>query len=332
MSTNRLLLVGDAHILGRNTRARKDNLPATQYAKFEWIGELAKKKKVSAILFSGDLTDYPHQSYRTVIRYCLWATSVREHGIQLYTVAGQHDLFFHNLKTIQATALGCLLELGGIKLLTQTPKKLGKIWLYGASYKEEIPQKRNFPGYHVLVIHRMLTPKPPFKNAKEGEHYESPSMLYNRKRWFDLILCGDWHGAYYWRSKAGTHIVNPGAVIRKTAGYEDYDRFPTVAIWDAESNEVEDIPIEVAKDSELVLSKEHLEVAIKYSDKVQEFAERLKAGGSSIGPSYIKNLLALIKEMQKEKKVTKQVVERIKEAVDYSMYKDLFNQEVGELW
>lgn len=322
----RLLLIGDPHFTSKNPRARLDNLPEAQKAKIEEIIRIIEKHKVKAVLISGDIFDTPYQGYPTLIYYFF---KLQEMNCRIFTVFGQHDLFFHSLESKESTALGALFNLGAINIAWEKPQLLmnkERIWIYGCSYGEEIPQKLNKPGKHILIIHKSIAPTPPWHGAKEDKDYYSPSRVYD-KGMYDLVLCGDWHGQFYWRSKGDTHILNPGSLVRKTGGYEDYYRHPTVVIWDTKTNEIEEILLKSAKPSEEILTREHLESLLKKTKRLKEFSERLKAGGSSLGPSYLTNLLKAIERAKQKHIINESVIENIKEAIDHSAYKHLLGGE-----
>ena len=330
----KILLIGDCHITNKDPIARTDNLPEAQKKKFKEIQDICSKYDIEVMLLSGDIFDYPYQGYKNFVYYYTYFSFLKEMvGVDIYAVYGQHDLFFNTLSSADSTALGSLIKLEAIRLLTADPvvyksKKtsLDNVWLYGASYGEEIPKIKQNPGHHILVIHKMLSPKAPWKGAKKGKDYESPAVIHE-KTWFDLTLCGDWHGQYMWKSPYNTYVINPGALIRKTAGYIDYDRHPAVVIWDTETKAYEEIVLESARSSEEVLTREHIEVTARHTKGIKEFVERLKAGGSSLGPSYILNLLNTMEKI----KIKKPVRDKIREAIDYSSYKELLNEKIQEI-
>ncbi|GAF71046.1 unnamed protein product, partial [marine sediment metagenome] len=181
---------------------------------------------------------------------------------------------------------------------------------------------------NVLVIHKMIAPRKPWGTAKEGKDYDSPEMLYNNDPWFDFVLCGDWHGQFYWRSKADTHIVNPGALARKTGGKEDYDRHPSIVLWDTKDNDIEEIPLESALPSEEVLTREHIKSAVKHTKKMKEFTSRIKTGGGSLGPGYMKKLVETLGRMKAEGTLAIGPERKILEAIDHSQFKAAINQEL----
>lgn len=327
----KILLVGDAHITNKNPIARTDNLPLAQRNKFRDITGICDEHDVNMLLLSGDVFDYPYQGYRTFTEYYAYFSFLQEMlGVTTYAVYGQHDLFWNTLESAQSTALGALDALGVVTILGSEPvvfkwgvNPLDYVWLYGASYGEEIPIIKQETGHHILVIHKMLSPRAPWKGAKEGKDYYKPSIIHD-KTWFDLTLCGDWHGQFMWKSKNNTYVINPGALVRKTGGYVDYDRHPAVVLWNTVEKSFEEIVLDSAQPSEEVLTREHIEAVARHTKGIKEFVERLKAGGSSLGPSYIANLLTTMEKTR----IKKSVKDKICEAIDYSSYKDLLNEKV----
>lgn len=329
------LALTDPHCTSHQPRARLDNFSEAIFKKLDEVAKICKENKVEIVLIAGDMFDYPYQAYRILIKLYFKLKKIKENlsGPKLILcVYGQHDLWFHRLEeAVDTTALGALVRLGVVKILTDDPLKFKykgeRIHYYGSSYGEPIPQIKDVTATNVLVIHKMIAPRQPFKTAVEGKDYESPEMLYS-KDWFDLVVCGDWHQQFYWRSKANTHIINPGALARKTGGYEDYDRHPTIVLWDSRDNEIDEILLESAKPSEEVLTKAHLETIVKHTEKMKNFCERLRAGGSSLGPGYLRNLARQLSELKDKRVITKGVESKILEAIEHSNYKQMLNMEL----
>lgn len=331
----RFLLIGDTHFTGKNPVARMDFLPDAQTAKLDELADLIKKENIGSVLLAGDVFDYPYQSYPILVKVWKWFLFFKYSGCWPFAVYGQHDLWNHNIESRASTALGALEAMGVVNILNAKPFVIEAedqpIHMYGASYGEDIPEIKDTSTINILIIHKTIVPTKPWPTAEEGKDYVTPKILY-KKDWFDLVLCGDWHGQFHWQSKAGTHILNPGALVRKTAGKEDYDRHPTVLVWDTETNDIEEILLESAKPSEEVLNKAHLEAVLKKTGRIKEFTDKLKTGGKALGPSYIKNIVLKLQEMEKNKDISTEIKNKILEAIDFSIYKDLINQDLRSVY
>jgi DNA repair exonuclease SbcCD nuclease subunit len=337
----KILGMTDTHIMSRNPRARTDHLPTAIFRKLDEVIEIVTERGVGVVIIAGDVFDYPYQSYKTLLKAhfrFVHMESLMQPPAYILAVFGQHDLYFQRLEeATQKTALGALSTLGSVKILGTNPLRYShlenfkkqNIHFYGLSYGQPIPKIKNSMATNVLVAHKMIAPRKPWGTAKEGKDYESPEKLYD-KNWFDFVLCGDWHGQFLWRSKADTHIVNPGALARKTGGKEDYDRHPTVVLWTTETNDIEEIPLETAKPSEEVLTREHIDSAVKHTKKMREFTARIKTGGGSLGPGYMRKLVESLKNLKEQGELPIGVEKKILQAVDFSQYKDAINQELEE--
>lgn len=324
-----IVCTGDLHSTGKNTRARTDNLPAALWLKRDEILRTCRTYEAKFLLLPGDVFDYPYQSYQIFIAVWRWMEELRENETEVLAVYGQHDLWHHSMDTAHNTALGGLAEIGIVKILGASPYRRHGIDFYGASWEEDIPTIKDTSRKNVLLIHKTISPRKPWTTAKEGVDYVSPEVLYD-KDWFNLAVCGDWHGQFYWRSKADTHIINAGALARKTGGYEDYDRHPSIVIWDTDENDIQEVLLGSAKPSEEVLTREHIEVLVKRTSRMKEFTSRLKAGGNAIGPKYMVHLVVELNRLRKEGALDRNVEGNILEAIDASVYKDLLSQEVAK--
>jgi DNA repair exonuclease SbcCD nuclease subunit len=332
-----ILGLTDTHIMSRNPKARIDHLPTAIFNKLDEVRKIVEENHVSIVLIAGDVFDYPYQSYKTWIKAYFKFKAIKKYmspPIKVFVVFGQHDLYFQRLdEAMDKTALGALARMGAVHVLDNEEPyryKSGKknYHFYGMSYGQPIPKIKNTMGAtNILVAHKMIAPRKPWGTAKEGKDYESPETLYD-KDWFDFVLCGDWHGDFVWRSKADTYIVNPGALARKTGGKEDYDRRPSIVLWDTKSNDIELIPLDSANPSEEVLTREHIESAVKHTKKMKEFTSRIKTGGGSLGPGYMRKLVETLERMKAEDELPRGVERKILEAVDHSQYKQAINQEL----
>lgn len=323
-----MVATGDLHSTGKTPRARLDSLPQALWLKRDEILQICRDHEAKFLLLPGDVFDYPYQSYQTFIEVWRWMGALDDNGTEVLAVYGQHDLWHHSLETASNTALGALANVEVVKILGADPYRKGNFHFYGASWEEEIPSIVDLTKVNILLIHKTISPKKPWGTAKEGVDYVSPEVLYD-KDWFDFVVCGDWHGQFYWRSKADTHILNPGALARKTGGYEDYDRHPSIVLWDTDENDVEEVLLDSAKPSEEILTREQIEVLVKHTKRMKDFTSRLKAGGGAIGPKYMVHLVVEMNRLRKEGALDSDVESRILETIEASTYKDLLSQELA---
>jgi hypothetical protein len=117
-------------------------------------------------------------------------------------------------------------------------------------------------------------------------------------------------------------------LARKTGGKEDYDSHPSVVLWDTEANDIEEIILESALPSEEVLTREHIESAVKHTKKMKEFTARIKTGGGSLGPGYMRKLVETLERMKAEGTLAVGVERKILKAIDHSQYKQAINMEL----
>ena len=118
----KLLLVGDLHLRFKAPANRLGNFFADQMEKLEYLFEIAKNNECEYILQPGDfchthtLTDYT--KYRLID---LW----NYYEIPLLCVAGQHDLRFHSLQSLEKSSLKLLESARVVEILTEERNEVG---------------------------------------------------------------------------------------------------------------------------------------------------------------------------------------------------------------
>jgi hypothetical protein len=95
-------------------------------------------------------------------------------------------------------------------------------------------------------------------------------VLLHKYKQFDLIVTGDNHQSFTFRSPDGHLLVNPGSLTRQDADQIDFK--PKVYLWYAETNTVEavEIPIE-----EGVITREHIEIKRQRTEQIDAFISRM---------------------------------------------------------
>jgi exonuclease SbcD len=93
----RLLFLTDTHIRTASMRSRLDTILDTLEEKLREVAAQAREYHVDAVIHGGDLFDRPDVSVQTVARF---ATLLADFPVPIYVVAGNHDIFAHNPKTL----------------------------------------------------------------------------------------------------------------------------------------------------------------------------------------------------------------------------------------
>ena len=247
------ILTSDWHLRETTPVCRTDDFWTTQMNKINFIYFLQRKHECP-VIHAGDL--FHHWKPSPYLLSMVIGTLPD----QFATVYGQHDLPQHSLD---------LKDKSGIYVLESA------IWvtvLDGCSWGQ-LPEAPSIEigGRKILVWHNFTyIGKDPWPGCNAPKAY----ALLEKYKQFDLIVTGDNHQSFTFRSPNGNLLVNPGSLTRQDADQIDFQ--PKVYLYYAETNEVEvvEIPIEMG-----VITRDHIE-------KVQERDDRIDAFVSSLNTDF----------------------------------------------
>ena len=277
----KLLLTGDWHYTDKPPRTRTD----------DYISELHRKIQVLKnhnlpILQPGDLTDTPFLSYLT-FRKLLSLLQLST----IFTVRGQHDLRYRNKGNTPLDALRDAYEF--LRIADSVPYELEKnVYLYGASFEEEIPEITTKSSYNILLIHRMISP------VKSEDWHEEEALSFLKKHNFDLIVSGDNHKSFE-AKHLHKRLINCGSLMRSKI--DQVDHKPCYYILDTKTNGLEKhfIPIvEGSKVFDMSLKEEKTE----RNEDLEAFVTGLSKQ-KEMGLNLMDNLTAYMKKNNIEEEI-----------------------------
>ena len=239
----KFLLISDIHLRDSNPRNRCDDFRETQFDKFNWCLELAKKENC-IVLQAGDLFDSVRSSNKLISDTI---STIKQYNLDFFTVSGNHDQRHRN------------------RDLTNT------------HWGDEIPQIQYKKAFTILVIHKMVIQNEEDKIWHGQQNYSTARMLL-AKNDYDLILSADNHKTFADEYKGKT-LLNLGSMTRLTSAQINHES--QVAIFDTDKNEyiIYKIPIKPAAEvfnlEQIEKNKETGEI----NDKIREYVDLL--GGNS---------------------------------------------------
>lgn len=274
----RLLFFTDSHIRTASMRSRLDSIQDALEDKFREVAEIARTCEVDAILHGGDLFDRPDVSVLTVTRF---AGIFSEFPAPLYIIAGNHDIYAHNPKTLPRTMLGLLSALDVLHLIEDEGVVLEndcKVQLSAAPFRYDIDRgernsylvKRSAPDvdWHLLMVHGMLLPKPFLADISHTVISDLPELD------ADIVLAGHYHNGFEPVESKGTLFLNPGSLLRTSNSKIDMQRTPQVLLLDLKKDgqkEFRMIPLRSAKPGEEVLSRADLTEHQMRQENLEQF-------------------------------------------------------------
>ncbi|AEV68964.1 metallophosphoesterase family protein [Acetivibrio clariflavus] len=274
----KLLFFTDTHIKGTNPKNRKDNYYETLKRKFREIGDIAKDLEVDYILHGGDWFDRPDISPSIVREF---AIIIKNFGKEIYTVAGNHDMYGQNPNTLNRTMLGIFEGTGIVKLLKDDEEIILKkdgisLQLTGKSYNYDIDgqkfaeyyivKKNSSVDYAINIVHGMLLKKPFY----EGIQYTLIDDIKDTEA--DITFAGHYHSGFGIVEMNGKYFVNPGSIVRISNSIAEIERKPKVVYVELKERvEIREIELKSALPGEEVLDREELERAKDRSVRLHQF-------------------------------------------------------------
>ena len=273
----KLLIVGDIHLRGDNPRNRIGNYYEDCMTKLREVFEIAEKENAT-IIQVGDFFNSPSASISVISEI---VTLLRDNkNFPINTIAGNHDIFAHNLNTLSRTPLGFLLEqsfLYHVDDLNAFEEKIDFIgrdfdYTIDSDYSEYITPEHPASELQILVVHGMLLEKPaPFKHSL----IEEVAKITNA----DVIISGHYHLPFK-KIYKGKLFINPGALMRMSATEEEMNRIPQVILLDTDNWEnCKEIPLKCARPGIEVLDRSSIEVNNEREENMSQFIASLENTG-----------------------------------------------------
>lgn len=195
----KILYATDLHITDRQPPSRKDDYFKSVCKKVQQISVLARWHNVDKIIFGGDVTHIPNESYKV---FCRCLELFKAFPVKPETLIGLTHDFSQTEKNIEKSILWALKEAGAIDL-------------HGQSHMWDLD------GFKVYGAHMSITPVPFFG------HY----VLYqDLDVECDIVLVSHLHMPFGIKVVNGKTFVSPGSIARNTCDMFNLNRKPQVAM------------------------------------------------------------------------------------------------------
>ena len=230
----KILIAGDLHLTDHKPENRVDDYENTCLHKLQFILNYSIKNNVEMIVFPGDIFDQPSPSYSFFTKV---VNIIKNINIQIFVVAGQHDLKFRNIQNTALSALQASIKNFSINF----NENFSDIFIHSSSFGEAITAPLN-NKYNVLIIHKMIIKEKLWE--KQTDYVEGNSFLKNNK--FDLIISGDNH-KFFIENVEDRFLFNCGSMLRSNT--TQLEHIPKIVVFDTQKlkYEIINIPIEEAE-------------------------------------------------------------------------------------
>lgn len=290
-----ILFRTDVHAADHGPVSWKGDYRAEIMSSLRQVGEIARDRKVDAVVDGGDFFSVKAASRNS---HSLVRESIqihRSYPCPTYLIEGNHDLQYNNIETLEKQPLGVLFEAGIFQRLREVTLErdgvsvriVGFPFSLSRSLEDFQSLSRREGEYLVAVSHALATMSP----GGPADGFIGETIFGYRDLLFagapDIWAWGHWHkdqGITSLTGEDGREIqfVNQGALSRGALTHDNLTRIPRVALFKFEQGqppEVEFIDLEVAAASE-VFDLERKEVQVHRSKVIEDFVSNLMAEGT----------------------------------------------------
>lgn len=318
----KLLFFTDTHIRMSKPRNRLDDFYETTLNKLEEIKNYANENKIDYVLHGGDLFDRPDSAIKPTSEVGKILSSF---NMPIYIVAGNHDIFGYNTKTLNRTMLGLLDNFHVLNIISEDGILLNSdevsILVLGKDYSSDIDlNKENYiikksnlkydADIVINIVHGFLTDRPFLKQVPHvliGEITDTEA---------DITLAGHYHTGFKTQYIDGKFFSNPGSMVRISNSLGEIKRKPKFLELNITKDNIviKDVYLKSAKDGEEVLDRKALTES-HYKD------ERLTIFSNSIDQNVdleLLNLDTILNEISKSENFDQDILKEAKLRLQYA--------------
>lgn len=275
---------------------------------YDVLHRMMSQKKIDKDLFindyllkiiSGDFVDIDEARTNLELEYTqddfLKDKKEIEHQLKNYIpivgVAGNHELFGNNIKTLPKTMLGFMEKLGLMHFATKEKPYFfytedgAKVAITGTHYHLDIDTPEHLDDYiveeklgdyHIHIVHGYLTDK------SKGTMFNHTLIDHIKHTKADLTISGHDHIGFPLTEVDGKLFVNTGAIPRMSNDLKEIKRSPQVMLLDitkANGIKVQMIPLKSAQKGEIVLNRRKIIERKKSEERLEGFKKAVRDAG-----------------------------------------------------
>lgn len=295
---SRGLYIADPHFTDSSIPNRKDNFLDSLSSKFQNALEIARDKELDYFVILGDLFHSPDPSgtvRNRVINILLSGNDSKRWPFDIFLTIGNHDIFGHNIKTIDKTAIKTLESVNLIKICN----KSDKYGIHFGHYKHNIESEKIDVDSPIIAIHANIVPNN-FYNSVLIEDFHVNEK--NR-----VVISGHYHPGYSLISHNEVYFANPGSFGRIST--TDSKHEIQACIIELKNNDLENIeyiPIPNAKKSSFVFDLEVIQDKKINKIEIKDFIDTINE--AKIVISNESDVIQMIKDFGEAAKIDEKIV------------------------
>lgn len=295
----KFLVSTDWHLSSITPSSRIDNFTEAAFKKVDWVLNYCKENDM-VLLLVGDLFNTPTQPDYIKNRL---KEMILSYGVQVISIAGNHDLFYYNEDMLERTSLQAIVSPGVVTYLGKTNKvvKIGGTTIVAHVFGEEFPT--GLDKDTIVLSHTFY-------------NYGKEDKLSTTK--VDVHKCGaGWccfghdHNRYELEQCGESIVVRTGALTRGTSHTENRVRKICVGVIDTVTRKTEYIDIPFVHEFKEVFREKYIverEQKTVSFDEIQRFIESMRDAKMEISP------FTILYSMGKDKYTTEKCVEYMNRA------------------
>ena len=224
---HKVLFVGDIQADDRAPKSRKDDYLTTILTKLEETFKIAKRKKVDAIIFLGDVFERLDPPGRC--RNGLIGSFMAHRTIPCYVVIGNHDIR-SSMANFGNSALATLVDTGILKYTDSIPDLGIGLGHWTATIEQDLKDGAYIAqDYFIWAFHANIA-----TNPMPYEHVMFKDIDWNEK--CKLVVSGHLHKQMT-AEKDGVKFINPGSLMRDELNDYNLTHIPSVLFVEYELND-----------------------------------------------------------------------------------------------
>lgn len=220
-----VLFIGDTHLKSNSPISRKDDYPRVILNKLRYLAKNADIYNCKTFLILGDVFDSPTVPLSYLSEVINTFKEIRDRGIEVYSIVGNHDIKNNRLDSLPSTALGILFATDCVKI---APKEfvIDNTIFRCYNYTEEVlPKATN--NYEVCIAHLYYD----FSGVKDSL-YEDDLKRLN----YDAMVLGHLHTPCETITVHNTELFRVGSLSRNTSEVFNKVRTPRALLFNCKTH------------------------------------------------------------------------------------------------
>lgn len=226
----KILSSGDLHLNSSTPKSRIDSdYGQTCINKLKQIYKICKNEDVEIVIVPGDIYHKNNQPLKFINKVAKTFKKFKNAGIEIFAIAGNHDLSYDKIKYLDNSPLGNLLISELIKPLDEIQLSIDNeydVYIKGYNFPEKVEKSEDKGDINICVSHRYF--------EKYDREFLTSKDLKNLG--YDIYILGHDHVSFKPQKVGNSYLLRPGSLLRGTSHDYQLERGVYVDIIEFEWN------------------------------------------------------------------------------------------------